>query len=121
LLAKVCRAIPRYVLSYLLGIVICVVLTPADPNLVGVALWPWYPVLAVIGFFLFFYLSPAYALGSGVGYWLAFSIGLIPFVSEAAVYWAGRPRLRVWRPLWIGFPIGFVGTLGVYFTAAASI
>jgi hypothetical protein len=85
-------------------------------------MWPWYPVFAVVGFFLFFfYLSPPYTFSSDLGHWLIFSIGLIPVVSEAAVYFVGTPRVRAWRPLWIGFPIGFVGTLGVYFTAAASI
>ena len=112
-LTKALLAILRYVASYLLGIVTCVLFTQADLSLAGVRLWPWYPVLAVIGFFLFyFHLSPAYSLGSTFIYWFVFSIGLIPVVSEAAAYFVGTPRFRVWRPLWIGFPIGFVGTLG---------
>jgi hypothetical protein len=121
-MGRVLRAIPRYVVSYLLGIVTCVLVTPAELNLAGVGIWPLYPIFAVVGFFLFFfYLSPPYTFAPKLGHWLVVSIGLVPVVSEAAVYWAGTPGLRAWRPLWIGFPVGFVGTLGVYFTVAASI
>ena len=48
-------------------------------------------------------------------------VRLEPKVMEVLVYFIKSRRLRAWRPLWIGFPIGFVGTLGVYYTAAASI
>lgn len=50
-----------------------------------------------------------------------FAVGLLPLALEAMAYFLGSRRLRAWRSLWIGFPLGFVGTLGVYYTAAASI
>ena len=123
-LAKVPLAILKDVGSYLLGICACVLLTPVKLQLAGVVLWPYYPVFAVIGVFLFYlYLSNAYLPygGTGAAYWSLFSIGLAPIVFEAAAYCRRIPLLRGWRPLSVGFPIGFVGTLGVYYTAAASI
>ena len=117
-------AILKYVGAYLLGIVTCVLFTPVELELAGVVLWPFYGVFSVIGFFLFYlYLSKAYLPfgGSGFAYCLLFSIGFIPVVFEVVAYFARMRHLRGWRPLWIGFPIGFVGTLGVFYTAAASI
>lgn len=87
-------------------------------------LWFVYPILAPVGFLLFYlYLEGAYLPFGGIGlsYWIYFSIGFVPVLMEILAYLMGSPRLRRWRPLWIGFPIGFVGTLGVYYTAAASI
>ena len=122
--AKVLLAILKYVGSYVLGIAACVLFTPVELELAGVVLWPYYPVFAAIGFFLFYlYLSSAYLPfgGSGASYWLLFSIGFVPVVFEAAAHFVRMPSFRACRPLWIGFPIGFAGTLGVYYTAAASI
>lgn len=120
--ARVVRTIGAYLTSYLLGIAAGLVLSPAEPVLAGVALWPSYLVLAPVGFVLFyFYLPPGYGMGSGAGHVVAYCLGLAPFVAEVLVRLPGRPRWRAWRPLWIGFPVGFVGTLGVYYTAAASI
>lgn len=111
----------QYLGAYLLGILTCVLFTPVDLVLAGKALWPFYP-FAVIGFILYyFYLAPQHVFGPATTYWLVGSIGLVPFGFELAVYFSRNPRLRVWRPLWIGFPIGFVGALGVFYTAAASI
>ncbi len=90
--------------------------------LAGVALWPWYPFLALPGFFLFFlFLPPASGLGFGPGHWLTSLPGLIPPMAEVGGFLGKQPRLGAWRPLWIGSPIGFVGTLGAYFTVATSI
>jgi hypothetical protein len=114
----------KYVGSYILGTVACVLFTPAELEIAGVVLWPYYLVFAAIGFFLFYlYLSNAYLPfgGSGASYWVLFSIGFVPLVSEVALHFARMASFRACRPLWIGFPIGFVGTLGVYYTAAASI
>lgn len=122
--AKVVLSILKYVGSYVLGIVACVLFTPAAVELAGVVLWPYYLVFAAIGFFLFYlYLSSAYLPfgGSGASYWLLFSIGFVPLVFEAAAHFVRIASFPACRPLWIGFPIGFVGTLGVYYTAAASI
>ena len=51
------------------------------------------------------------------------SVGAVvrEILKYLGAYLVGSPRLRRWRPLWLGFPIGFIGTLGVYYTAAASI
>jgi hypothetical protein len=119
---RVLRAILKYLGCYLLGILACIILTPVDLILAGKALWPLYPVLAPIGFFFYyFYLTPQYVFGSVTSYWLVGLIALIPVLFETAAFFWRAPRLRSWRPLWMGFPIGFLGTLGVYYTAAASI
>ena len=119
------REIFKYLGAYLLGIIASVALTPVEMSMGGhVPLWFLYPILAPIGYLLFyFYLEGAYLPfgGKGLSYWLYFAVGLVPLVVEALAYFLGSRRLREWRPLWIGFPIGFVGTLGVYYTAAASI
>ncbi len=87
-------------------------------------LWILYPVLAPIGFFLFYlYLEGAYLPygGEGPSYWSYVAVGLVPIAMEVLALLLRSRQVRAWRPLWIGFPIGFVGTLGVYYTAAASI
>ena len=118
---RVLLSILQYLGAYLLGILSCVLFTPVDLVLAGKALWPFYP-FAVIGFFLYyFYLAPQYVFGPAITYWLVGSIGLVPFVLQLALYFSRISRLRAWRPLWIGFPIGFVGTLGVFYTVVASI
>ena len=118
---RVLLVILQYLGSYLLGILSCVLFTPADLVLAGKELWPFYP-FAVIGFLIYyFYLEPQYVFGHAITYWLVASIGLVTLVFEPAVYFRRSLRLRAWRPLWIGFPLGFVGTLGVFYTAAASI
>ena len=122
---SVFREILKYLGAYLLGIIASMALTPVEMDMGGhVPLWFLYPILAPIGYLLFyFYLEGAYLPfgGKGLSYWLYFTVGLVPFVMEVLAYFLGSGRLRAWRPLWIGFPIGFVGTLGVYYTAAASI
>ncbi|PAY16786.1 hypothetical protein CKO51_24915 [Rhodopirellula sp. SM50] len=115
----------KYLGAYLLGVIACVALTPVEMNMGGhEPLWFLYPILAPIGYFLFYlYLEGAYLPfgGEGPSYWLYASVGLVPFVMEVMAYLLGSRRFHAWRPLWIGCPIGFVGTLGVYYTAAASI
>lgn len=107
--------------SYLLGILACVMFTPVDPVLAGKALWPLYPLLAVVGAFFYFALSPAYTFGSGVVHWLVGLLGLTAVVFGVAAHFGPLRRLRFLSPLLISFPIGFVGTLGVYYGAAQSI
>ena len=119
------REILKYLGAYLLGIIASIALTPVEMSMGGhVPLWFLYPILAPIGLLLFyFYLEGAYLPfgGKGLIYWFFFTVGFVPFVMEVLAYLSRSRRLRAWRPLWIGFPIGFVGTLGVYYTAAASI
>jgi hypothetical protein len=106
---------------YLLGILACVLLTPVDFVLAGKALWPLYPLLAVLGFFVYFTMSPTYTFGSSVAHWLVAWLGLTAVVLGFATYFGPLRRLRFLRPVLISFLIGFVGTLGVYYAAAQSI
>jgi hypothetical protein len=119
------REILKYLGAYLLGIITSIAITPVEMSMGGhVPLWFLYPILAPIGYFLFYlYLEGAYLPfgGEGPSYWLYVAVGLVPFVMELLAYLLRSRRLLAWRPLWIGFPIGFAGTLGVYYTAAASI
>lgn len=112
-----------YAGAYLLGIITCVVVTPVELSLSGVPLWILYPPLALVGVLAFYLNLPTAYLpfGNGPLYWLVCSIGLVPVAFEIAVYVGAARSLVAWRPLWIAFPIGFIGTLGVYYTAAASI
>ena len=124
--ANVMREILKYVGSYLLGISVCVIGTPVDLAPGGVPLWPLYFLLSPIGILLYcFYLptlpSAYWPFGASLGYWSLASIGLIPFVFEVTTYFRRLSRLRRWRLFWVGFPIGFVGTLRIYYTATASI
>ena len=121
---KVLLEILKYVGSYALGIAACILFTPGEQELAGAVIWPYYFVFAAVGFFLFyFYLEVAYLPfgGSGTAYWILFSSGFVPLVLESVAFFTRLPHFRACRPLWIGFPMGFVGTLGVYYTAAASI
>jgi hypothetical protein len=112
----------KYLGAYLFGVLASVLFTPVEPVLVGKPLWPYYPLLAIIGFFLFYlYLPPQYVFGSGLAYVLLYSINLLSVVLGLAVHFGPLRRIRVLSPLLLGFPIGFVGTMGVYYTAAASI
>ena len=110
----------RFLGCYLLGILCCVAFTSVDMNLAGVPLWVAYPFFAPLGFVAFiFMLTPGYTFG-GQGHWLMCAFGASPILCEIAA-WLWSPKLGAWRPLWIGFPIGFVGAAGVYFAAAQSI
>jgi hypothetical protein len=112
----------KYLGAYLAGVVACVLLTPVETDLVGKSLWPLYPLLAVVGFFLLYlYIPPQYVFGSGIAYGLVYSTGLLSVVLGLAVHFGPLRRLRALGPLLIGFPFGFVGTMGVYYTAAASV
>lgn len=112
----------KYLGYYLLGIVACVLFTPADLVLVGTHLWPFYPFFSVIGFVLFYlYLPPNYVFGPTFGYWLVYSLGIVLVLLGVAVHFRPLRRLHSLRHMLIGFPVGFVGTLGVFYTAGASI
>ncbi|MFK7864620.1 MAG: hypothetical protein AB8B95_10390 [Pseudohongiellaceae bacterium] len=116
------KSVFQYLGYYLLGIIFCVLTTPVELGLGGIQLWYWYPLFAVVGFFLFyFYLTQLYvASGSDLDYWLPFLFGLLPVALQLATYFEEK-YLPASRPLWIGFPVGFVGTIGLFYTAAASV
>lgn len=123
-LRKTITFLVHYLVAYIAGIVACVITTPAETELAGLTMWPLYLFLAPIGVALFYlYLSGAYLPygGNGLGYWIICSLGLVPIVGESLARLAAIRWLRVLRPWWTAFPIGFVGTAGVYFSAAASI
>ncbi|MEM7431665.1 MAG: hypothetical protein AAF351_06960 [Pseudomonadota bacterium] len=114
----------KYFAAYLLGIVVCIVFTPVDLKLVGVELSFYYPLLAIPGYLAFyFYLEGGYLPDGGISwaYWAMFAVGLIPFVVAAIAYFSSSQFFSKWRPLWIAFPVGFLGTIGVYYTVAGSV
>jgi|GEM_PF-5169439 len=101
-----------YLGAYLAGIVTCVLLTSFSGFIHD--LWPWYPLIAPIGYGLFYFeLSPTHTLGHGTAHWFTFVLGLMPFLCEIAVRAMAFSRIQPLRPIWIAFPIGFVGTVGM--------
>ena len=113
----------RYLIAYLAGILLCVLLTPASIMLVSYPIAILYPFLAVVGVPLFYLClsGPYYPYGGeGLAFMLMYSVGFIPIAMELAVLALPR-HVRGYRPIWIGTPVGFVGTLGIYYTAAASV
>ena len=86
------REILKYLGAYLLGIITSIALTPVRMDMGGhVSLWFLYPILAPLGFLLFyFYLEGAYLPfgGKGLIYWFFFTVGLMP-ISE---FGAGFPH-----------------------------
>ena len=119
---RVLVAAMKYLGFYFLGIAACILFTPVELVLAGKPLWPLYPVLSAI-FFILFYLDspPPYVFGRTFVYWLISSLGVILVLLGAGSYLNVLRRLRAFRPFLIGFPVGFVGTLSVYYHAAASI
>ena len=83
---NVLLVILKHLGCYLLGILACVMFTPVDPVLAGKALWPLYPILAVLGAFFYFALSPTYTFGSDVVHWLVGLIGLTAVVFGVVAY-----------------------------------
>jgi|GEM_PF-6559572 len=112
-----------FALSYLLGIAACVMLTVAEFELAGVNLLPWYLGGAVIGLILIVILlfqEP----GSVLAVWPIWLVLLAPFVIETVLALSRKPgvrRLGWFRACWIGFPIGFIGTFGIYIAGSMSI
>ena len=111
-----------YLGFYLLGIVTCLLFTPADLSLAGVPLGLLYLPLATVGYFLFlFYLEPGYVFGSSFVYWLVYGAGVLLVILGIVVHLRALRSYRYLGPVLIAYPLGFVGTLGIYYTAAASI
>lgn len=118
---RVFITILKYFGFYFLGILACIVFTPVEITLAGSPVWRFYP-LSFLGFIAYYlYLTPEYVFGTALAYWAAGTIGLIPVFFEVAAFLRGNLSLKSWRPLWIGFPIGFVGALGIYFSLAGSV
>ncbi len=112
----------QYFLCYLAGIIACVIFTPVEVMLLNAPMWLFFVPFAPIGYFFFYFdLPPQYVFGSNISYWSVYVFGIVFVSIGIASGVALKGRLRPWRPVMIGFPIGFVGTLGLYYTAASSI
>ena len=111
-----------YLLWYLAGIVSCVVFTPVDLTLIRFPIVVLYPPLAVVGYPLFYlYLDPQYVWGSTPEYWCVYWTGLAFGALAILAHLIRWQPLRCWRPALAGFTLGFIGTMGVYYSVAASI
>lgn len=122
--ARLFAALGRYFGAYMLGIVVCVLITPAELTLAGVQIWMFYPFFALPAFFGFYIvLGTSYQPFGGVGlaFWAMYAVGFIPVILGIYAFVSKATWLTPWRPLWIGFPIGFVGTLGVYYIGASGV
>ena len=111
----------RYVSFYLLGVVCCVIFTPVELELAGAPLGFLYPILAPIGYPLFYLLEPQYVYGSTPGYWALYASGIASVFLGIISLFVARKKATWLAPALIGFTIGFVGTMGIYYTAAQSI
>lgn len=119
---RILPAILRFLGFYFLGIVVSVLLTPVELTLIGRPLWLFFAPFAAIGYVVFYFnLPPEYVFGSGSLYWTVYVLGLAGVLGGAAAAIFGQGRVRRWATPLIGLSLGFVGTLGVYYTIAAGI
>lgn len=120
-LPKALKGIFRYLAAYLSGILACVLLTEAEVFLAGKNLLPWYVLFSPIGVAL--WCIAAFQSLPSVPFELGWALGMLlsPCVGEAIVHINDVQPIRRCRPLWISFPIGFVGTLGIYWAGSLSI
>ena len=116
------RTVSKYFGAYLLGILGALILTPASIMLAGTFLVPVYVIGAVPGYvvwFIFVFTEQSF-------------LGLLSIVALAPIYGEWRLRraagdeeaflkLVAWRPMWFCFPIGFLGTFGIFFASVSSI
>ena len=116
------RAVSRYIIWYLAGILAAIALTPVSFVLVGVHLWPYYIALPGISFVLFYAgLTPEYVMGATMIYWVIYVGGLAAFFLGLATALPPIRHLRPLRPPMIGLSLGFIGAMGIFYTVAASI
>lgn len=117
---KILLGIPKYLGAYLLGIAACIIATPAEWDF---GRFPFffllYPILSVPFFFLWPFM--VFQESTYLYRWWMWLIALTPVAGEGIAFLASRPRVRAWRPLWFGFPIGFVGSFTVYWACVLSI
>ena len=111
----------QYVIPYFVGILAAIVFTPVELSLAGQSLWYWYPVLAIPAFLLlvtiFSVNSSFFDILFGCVYLI--SIGCVLF-GIASHFGSLRQYRNIGVKL-IGFPLGFIGTIGVFFISAESI
>ena len=121
---QVIKSISRYFGGYLLGIIAGILFSPADIILGGHWLLLHYVIGALPGFIFVIY----YAIFEpGFVFWFyLITVGFLPLWIR--LYFRFRrktdeqmTRLMIFRPLWTTFPIGFLGTLGIYAAVLESI
>lgn len=108
------------IVGYLLGILFAVAFTPAEVVLAGVNLLPFYLLLSVVGVVFFVILLFQQYTDMLSTWWVGLFV-LLPLACELGMYFGKKKSLRILRPAWFAFPIGFLGTLGIYFAGAQSI
>ena len=112
----------RFLGFYLLGIVASILITPVEVDLLGRPDWLIFVPAAVVGYVLFYTdLTPEYVFGSGPAYWTVYALGLAGVAAGVLAVLAAGGRFRRWAAPLIGIPLGFVGTLGIYYAILASI
>ena len=112
----------RFLGFYLLGIVACILLTPVEIDPIGRPDWLVFVPFAVFGYALFYTsLTPEYVFGAGPAYWTVYVLGLAGVLGGAMAIFAREGRFRRWAAPLIGISLGFIGTLGVYYTILASV
>lgn len=115
------RALRPYALWYLAGILAAILLTPVGLMLLGVHLWPYYLASPGLGFVLFYVLTPEYVLGDTQLYRIIYTCGIAGLALGLATLLPVARGLRIIRPPLIGLSLGFIGAMGIFYTAAASV
>ena len=113
-----------YVGGYLIGILASLICTPASLLLAGVFLLPIYVIGALPGYIVWFVLL-FNAPNELAWPWLSI-VALAPLYCEWRLWRAKgnetlAARLVAWRPIWIAFPIGFLGTVSIFSAAVGTI
>ena len=117
----VVKEILKYFGTYVCGILLCIVLTDAEVELAGKNLVLIYLILSIPGVALWIIAAVQALPSPPFEMWWFLTMILLPCLGEVVVRFPGRKRLRNWRPFWIGTPVGFVGTLGIYWAGSLSI
>lgn len=118
--AKLLVGTLKYFGSYILGILVAVLLTGLAENLNGFDEVASLVFWTIPGLYFFFTFLISDFSDLVIHAWWALFMLLIPFVCEAFVLFRRPSSLRSWRPLWIGFSVGFLGTTGRCWMALTS-
>ena len=115
----------KYFASSLLGILMALLITGSAGNL-SEDLSGFDNLIAVIfsiipGLYTFLVLLISESPKLLVHAWWVLPILLLPFLCEVLTRFQGRTVSASWRPFWIGFPVGFLGTIGIYWEALKSL
>lgn len=111
-----------YLFPYIGGIVAAIVFTPIEHSLAGAELWYFYPIFAVPAFVLFSFAFQPLSLFSFDGLFLLFyAASIVTMLFGVAAHFASLHLYRKLAPSLVTFPLGFMGTVGVYFIAMSSI